>query len=191
MDISLSQKLLSKGRVFDQFGKSLKNGDILKGDFIKIAVFEGQTKGLKPLFQTQDFAIWDKPSGVMVHPVSKNTPYSLLDEVRYHFGQNANLAHRIDMETSGLVLVSKNKSSDKYLKTMFENKQYKKTYLVLVEGYIKKPITINNPILKDNGNIGVKMKIDKDGKKSKTIITPIKYFKNINQTLIQAIPITG
>ena len=37
----------------------------------------------------------------------KSTPYSLLDEIRFHFGEDANLIHRIDAETSGLVIVGK------------------------------------------------------------------------------------
>jgi len=191
LSLSTSQKLLSKGRVFDQNGNRLQNGQTLKGDFIQIALFEGITKGLKPIFQTNDFAIFDKPSGLVVHPISKDTSYSLLDEIRYHFGDDANLAHRIDMETSGLVLVTKNKLSDIYLKNMFEEKRYNKIYHALVFGKIDKPITIDTPIKKDGGKIGVKMKIDPTGKESKTIITPIKYFKDKDQTLVQAQPLTG
>jgi len=191
MTMSVSQKLISKGRVFDENGNRFQNGQTIKGDIVKVAVFEGQTRGLKPIFNTKDFAIFDKPSGIMVHPTSKDTAYSLLDEIRYHFGETANLAHRIDMETSGLVLVTKNKISDIYLKTMFEEKKYKKIYHALVQGEISKEITINSPIAKDGGKIGVKMKISEDGKKSKTIITPISYNKQTNQTLVQANPLTG
>ena len=107
LSMSVSQKLLSKGRVFDENGNRYQNGQTLKGEFVQVAVFEGQTRGLKPIFNTKDFAIFDKPSGIMVHPTSKDTAYSLLDEIRYHFGDTANLAHRIDLETSGLVLVTK------------------------------------------------------------------------------------
>ena len=191
MTMSVSQKLISKGRVFDENGNRFQNGQTIKGDIVKVAVFEGQTRGLKPIFNTKDFAIFDKPSGIMVHPTSKDTAYSLLDEIRYHFGETANLAHRIDMETSGLVLVTKNKISDIYLKTMFEDKKYKKIYHALVHGEISNEITIDSPITKDGGKIGVKMKISEDGKKSKTIITPIKYNKQTNQTLVQASPLTG
>ena len=120
LSMSVSQKLLSKGRVFDENGNRFQNGQTLKGDFVQVAVFQGQTRGLKPIFNTEDFAIFDKPSGIMVHPTSKDTAYSLLDEIRYHFGNNANLAHRIDLETSGLVLVTKHKISVIILKTMFE-----------------------------------------------------------------------
>ena len=191
MTMSVSQKLISKGRVFDENGNRFQNGQTIKGNIVKVAVFEGQTRGLKPIFNTKDFAIFDKPSGIMVHPTSKDTQYSLLDEIRYHFGEGANLAHRIDMETSGLVLVTKNKIADIFLKTMFEDKKYKKKYLALVKGEMKSALSIDTPIKKDGGKIGVKMTTAPDGKESLTFIKPIKYLKEKNQTLVEAIPHTG
>ena len=191
LSISQSQRLLSKGRIFDENNKRLQNGEILKCNFINVALFEGHTRGLNPIFTTKDFAIFDKPSGIMVHPISKDTKYTLLDEIRYHFGEKANLAHRIDMETSGLVLITRNKLVDIELKTMFENREYKKKYLALVKGKIYKNITIDTPIIKDGGMIGVKMKVDKNGKESTTLIKPLKYDKTKNQTLVQAITLTG
>lgn len=191
LSISQSQRLLSKGRIFDENEKRLQNGELLKCSFINVALFEGHTRGLNPIFTTKDFAIFDKPSGIMVHPISKVTKYTLLDEIRYHFGEKANLAHRIDMETSGLVLITRNKFADIELKTMFENKQYTKKYLALVKGKIKNDIKIDTPITKDGGMIGVKMKFDKNGKKSTTLIKPLKYDKTTNQTLVQAITLTG
>jgi 23S rRNA pseudouridine1911/1915/1917 synthase len=192
LTMSVSQKLLAKKRVFDDQGNMLQNGQMIKGKYIQVAVFEGHTRGLKPMFETQDFAIFDKPSGIMVHPTSRTTVYTLLDEIRYHFGDNANLAHRIDAETSGLVLVTKNKYSDMVLKTMFEEKQYSKEYLAIVKGELKENIIIDKPISKSNGMIGVKMICDTSkGKKSITHIFPIKFNKETNTTLIKAVPITG
>ena len=192
LNISISQKMLAKGRVFDENNKVLQNEQIVKGEYIQVAMFEGQTRGLKPIFNSKNFAIFDKPSGVMVHPTSRTTEYSLLDEIRYHFGESANLAHRIDQETSGLVLVTKNKYSDMILKEMFETKQYKKHYIAIVDGEISQNITINSGIKKaTNSKIGVKMTTSEDGKESKTYIEPIKYDNIKNQTIVKAIPITG
>ncbi len=146
---------------------------------------------MKPLIEFNEFAIFDKPTHLMVHPISKNTEYSLLDEIRYHFGENANLIHRIDAETSGLVIVGKNKKSEKTLKDMFEEKKYHKSYLAVVEGYIKNEITIDSKLEKEGLNIGVRMKAGNNGKESCTIIKPIKYNKNNDTTLIEAIPLTG
>ena len=192
LNISNSQKLLSKGRVFDDNEKVLQNGQRVEGKFIQVALFEGHTRGLMPLFETEDFAVFDKPSGIMVHPTSRNTEYTLLDENRYHFGEKANLAHRIDQETSGLVLISKNKCSDIILKEMFENKFYDKNYFAIVEGTIKDTITIDTKIKKAvNSKIGVKMQTADNGKESLTLIKPIHYDIVKNQTFVEAKPLTG
>ena len=190
-DRSVAQRLLSKGRVFDTNGDALPYGATPSGDFIEVATFEGHSRGLKPLFTCEDFAIFDKPSGLPVHPVSKKTEYSLLDEIRYHFGEDANLAHRIDQETSGLVLIVRNKKSDMILKEMFVEKRYEKKYLALVQGKIETNLIIETPIDKENGAIGVRMMVREDGKESLTLISPLKHHEDTNQTLVEAVPRTG
>jgi len=114
-----------------------------------------------------------------------------LDEIKYHFDDDASLIHRIDKETSGLVLVSKNKYSEMILKEMFEEKKYKKIYKALVEGEIKNSIEINSLITNDTGKIKLKMKVDEKGKISNTKIEPIYFNKNKNHTLVYAYPKTG
>lgn len=201
LSTSLSQKLLAKNRVFDDQGQTLKNGQKTSGEFINVAVFEGHTRGLKPIFETLDFAIFDKPSGIMVHPTRKTTEYCLLDEVYYHFGSEASLAHRIDAQTSGLVLVGKDKKSSSILKTMFENRAYDKEYLAIVKGQMTTDTIIDKPISKANnstknpciiGSISIKVTCDnKEGKPSKTKIQVLKFNQENNTTLVKAIPVTG
>ena len=192
MSMSMAQKTLAKKRVFNNNGHIIENSQILECEYVKIYVFEGHTRGLKPIVEKENFALFDKPSGLMVHPVSRSNKYTLLDEIKYHFGDDANLAHRIDRETSGLVLVSKNKNADRTLKRMFENRYYQKEYLAIVQGEIKQSITINKPISKDNGKINIKMTTKNyKGKDSCTFVTPIKYNNKSNTTLIKAVPYTG
>lgn len=192
LDLKLALTLLEKGKITDEKNTRLQKNQILKSDFIYITIFEPQTKGLKPIFDSFHFAIFDKPSGIMVHPSSHQLNlYTLLDEIKYHFGKNGSLVHRIDTETSGLVLVAKNPFSDMILKNMFEEKKYIKKYKTLVDGQIKKELLINTPITNDNGLIKLKMKTDEQGKESTTMIKPIYYDEKKNQTLVKAIPLTG
>ncbi|MCJ8327288.1 MAG: RluA family pseudouridine synthase [Campylobacterales bacterium] len=189
-----SQRMLSRKRVFDTNMNAYKNSDLVHDDHIYIAEFEGHTRGLQPLLTFKDFALFDKPSHLMIHPNSKNTKYSLLDEIRYHFGEKANQAHRIDAETSGLLLLGLQEKAVKALATMFENKEYKKSYLALVEGEIKEDIKIDYSLKKEGKNIGVRMAICEEGdegKESLTYIKPIEYNKEKNITLVEAIPHTG
>ncbi len=178
--------------MFNDQGNTLKNGQILKGKYVQVAVFEGHTRGLKPLFEVEDFAVFDKPSGIMVHPTRKTTPYCLLDEIRHHFGDKADLAHRIDAETSGLVLVAKNKQASTILKTLFENRECSKEYLALVKGRLENKITIDKPISKSNSAIVVRVTCgNAQGKASITHIQPLKFNEKDNTTLVKAMPITG
>ena len=165
--------------------------DNIPTDYIYMAVFEGITRGLKPLLEFEDFAIFDKPTHLMVHPISKSTPYSLLDEIRFHFGEDANLIHRIDAETSGLIIVGKNKKSEIELKEMFQDKKYHKSYLAIVQGQIKEELQIDKGLDREGLLIGVRMKVCEEGKESVTVIKPISYNKEKNITLIEALPLTG
>jgi 23S rRNA pseudouridine1911/1915/1917 synthase len=192
LPMSVAQKQIAKNRVYDEFGKNIKNKQKLKTSFVDVAVFEPKTKGLKPIFTNKYFVIFDKPSGIMVHPNSRDTQYCLLDEARYHFGNKANLAHRIDKGTSGLVIVTLDKHTDIKMKTMFENRQIVKEYVAVVSGKIDKYLTIDEPLQKaTNSSIGIKMETNPNGKPSKTTIEPISYDKYTNTSYIKVKPTTG
>jgi 23S rRNA pseudouridine1911/1915/1917 synthase len=188
---TLAHKLLQKGRIVDHKNRRLQKGQVVKSGHIEVVIFEPITKGLKPLFQTEHFALFDKPSGLLVHPVVRSTEYTLLDEIRYHFGDDANLVHRIDAETSGLILVSKNGYADYVLKEMFAKKAFVKKYKALVEKELKETILIDKKITNSSGIINLKMQTSQNGKESSTQIRPISYNKATNQTLVEAIPYTG
>jgi 23S rRNA pseudouridine1911/1915/1917 synthase len=188
---TLAHKLLKNAKIIDHENKRLQKGKVLKSGYIEVLIFEPISKGLKPLFQTQHFALFDKPSGLLVHPTVRSTQYTLLDEIRYLFGDDANLVHRIDAETSGLILVAKNAYSQHVLQEMFAKKAFVKKYKALVENELKEDVLINKKITTSDGLIKLKMQISEDGKESSTLIRPITYNKAKNQTLVEAIPYTG
>lgn len=190
---SESQRLIARGRLSqngmvmcDQFG-------YIEGD-CEFICFEAVTKGFKPMFVTNDFAIYDKPSGLSVHPHSRQSPYTLNDEIKHQFGENANATHRIDQETSGLVLVSRNKKSETVLKKLFSERAISKRYLALVKGYVEEIIDIQEPLFRiDHPNLLISMvvRVDPRGKPAHTIIKPLRYFPEQDMTLIEASPLTG
>ena len=188
---TLAYKLLRNSRIVDHKNRHIQKGKVLKSGYIKVLVFKPITKGLIPLFQCEHFAIFDKPSHLIVHPTIRSREYTLLDEVRYQFGEEANLVNRIDAETSGLVLVSKNGYANYILKDMFAKKEFIKKYKAIVKNELKEEILINKPIAPSNGLIKLKMQTSENGKASSTLIRPISYNKTTKQTLIEAIPYTG
>ena len=187
----LAHKLLNNAKITDHRKRRLAKGNILKSGYIEVLIFEPITKGLSPIFQTEHFALFDKPSGLLVHPTIRSREYTLLDEIRYQFGNEAQLVHRIDAETSGLILVSKNGYANYVLKEMFAQKAFVKKYQVLVEKELKEEILIEKKITKSDGLIALKMTTSQEGKDSSTLIRPLFYNKKTNQTLVEATPYTG
>jgi len=188
-NIREAKRAIDRGRV-SLNGKRVTEKSARGSGILKAIVFEPNGYGLKPIFETAHFAIFDKPSGVAIHPKKLANTKSLLDDVRKLWGNNANLVHRLDKETSGLVMASKNKFAESILKQAFQNKEIKKSYLALVKGHIDKTLTIKKPILANKDeNIKVKVLIHPEGKESITIVKPIK--KIGSNTLVECDLLTG
>jgi 23S rRNA pseudouridine1911/1915/1917 synthase len=190
---SEGQRLIARGRLTqngtvmcDQFG-------FVEGD-CEFICFEPVSRGFKPMFVANDFAVYDKPSGLSVHPHSRQSPYTLNDEIKHQFGEDANATHRIDQETSGLVLISRHKNSESVLKRLFSERAITKKYLAMVRGEVKGQIDIQEPLYrKDHPNLLISMvvKVDPKGKPAHTIIKPLRYFPQYDMTLVEASPLTG
>ncbi|WP_297433277.1 RluA family pseudouridine synthase [Sulfurimonas sp.] len=188
-----AQRFISKGRVLVNGEKMLKTAGEIEGEF-EFIYFEPITKGLEPTFEEEEFVVFDKPSGVLIHPQTKNTPYSLIDELKFQFGRDANIAHRIDQETSGLVLCAKNRVSERDIKMMFQEREMKKKYLALVHGEMKEEFCVEEPLLRfqaESALVRMVVKVDPTGKPSKTDFRPLKYFVDKDMTLIECSPHTG
>ncbi|MEN8303632.1 MAG: RluA family pseudouridine synthase [Campylobacterota bacterium] len=188
-----AQRFISKGRVLVNGEKMMKTAGEVEGEF-EFIFFEPISKGLEPTYVEDEFVVFDKPSGVLIHPQTKRTPYSLIDELKYQFGRNANIAHRIDQETSGLVLCARNKTSERDIKMMFQERDMKKRYLAMVHGEFKEELCVEAPILRSQAETAVVrmvVHIHETGKVSKTDFRPLKYFPELDMTLIECSPFTG
>lgn len=189
-----AQSHIARGRLWIDGISMVQNNKIISGD-IELIYFEASGRGNKPIFENKDFMLFDKPSGVLVHPRTMLTPYSMLDEVRTYGGDNANGCHRIDMETSGLFLASKTKKSESDLKGLFQDRNIRKSYLAWVDGEIKESFEVNARIKVKDKNSTLKTKhkvlIDDEGKTAKTFFKPIFYNNMLSSTLVECFPYTG
>jgi len=184
-----AKRAIDRGRVSVNDKRITKKSQRASGT-LKCILFEPNGYGLKPIFETAHFAVFDKPNGVAIHPKKLANTKSLLDDVRALWGNNANLVHRLDKETSGFVMASKNKFAESVLKRAFQDKEIQKKYLALVKGHLEKDLTIKKPIaVNKDENIKVKVLIHPEGKESITIIKPVK--KIGKNTLVECIPLTG
>ncbi len=192
ISIHEAQKIVDRKRVFvDGVLLEEKSGEI-EGS-IEVVVFQPNPVGLEPVFETEDFAVFEKPSGLLVHPRKREEIQTLNDDIKFLFGKDANAVHRIDKGTSGLVVVSKDKKSEVELKQLFEDKKVYKEYIALVDGKVSKPIDIEEKLIVDlpSSKIRIKVHVDKNGKDSLTRVEPIEYDRKNDVTLIKAIPKTG
>lgn len=130
-----AQRYINKGKVLYK-GEILQEKAKILRDCVQVLVFKPDPIGLKPLFENEDFAIFNKPSKMLIHPKGRFAHHSFIDEVRSHLGVNASLVHRIDKETSGLVLVGKHKKSISELGLMFLRNDISKEYLALTRAKI-------------------------------------------------------
>ncbi len=194
LDISIheAQRAIDRKRVLvDGVLLKKRNGEI--EGWVEVVVFQPNPIGLKAVFETDDFALFEKPSGLLVHPRKRETIQTLNDDIKYLYGKDANAVHRIDKGTSGLIVVSKNKKSEVELKQLFENKKIHKEYQALVEGEVKESFDIDEKLLTDlpSSKIRVKAHVDPHGKESFTRIEPIEYDGTHDVSLIKAVPKTG
>ncbi|MDD7765896.1 MULTISPECIES: RluA family pseudouridine synthase [Anaerococcus] len=124
---------------------------------------EAEKMNLKIIFENEDYAIIDKDENVIVHPagsiVSGTLVNGLLDYFGYdnlsHIGgdDRPGIVHRLDKDTTGLMVIAKNNSSYKYLKNLFETRKIDKEYLAICNGiFQKKSGTIQTFMDRDPNN---------------------------------------
>ncbi|MDP6860233.1 MAG: RNA pseudouridine synthase [Verrucomicrobiales bacterium] len=152
------------------------------------------------LCETEDFIVVNKPAPLLVHPSVPGNPPTLLDGLKdllaYDIANGARLSiiNRLDRETSGIVIVAKNKTTAREFGIAMQQRQITKEYLALVHGTPQeKKFTVEAPILRagevGKSKIWVKQIPHPDGKPS---ITKFELIEKLEPfSLLKAIPETG
>ncbi|MGF1741657.1 23S rRNA pseudouridine(955/2504/2580) synthase RluC [Vibrio profundum] len=141
------------------------------------------------LFEDDHLLVLNKPSGIAVHGGSGlkfgaiEALRALRPEARF-----LELVHRIDRDTSGILLIAKKRSALRFLQAQFRNKTVKKFYFALVMGKWKRSCKAVNAPLKKN-EVNSIVRVNADGKPSETRFKIMEAFNDA--TLVQASPITG
>ncbi len=164
-----------------------------------------EEKNIKPVKMNLDIVYEDnylmiinKPSGLVVHPGSGNYNNTLVNGLMYYTNNLSSIGeefrpgivHRIDKDTSGLLLIAKTNKVHEILADDFKNKRIKREYLALLNGVFKEgSATIDAPIGRDKKN-REKMTVTADN--SKRAVTHIKVLKRYEKnTLVSCILETG
>jgi 23S rRNA pseudouridine1911/1915/1917 synthase len=177
------QKLLKQENITVNNLPIKQNYILKKNDLISLKIPQPEKLILTPenipveiIYQDRDIAIINKPAGMVVHPGHGNWNNTLVNALLYHISdlstiggvERPGIVHRLDKDTSGLILIAKNDISHRNLMHDFADRKVKKTYSAIVLG---KPV-------KDHGIIELpiarhkvyrqKMCVDKNGRYAKT-----------------------
>lgn len=151
------------------------------------------------VYEDDYLLIINKKSGMVVHPAPGNYTKTLVNALLYRFSLShktnnirPGIVHRLDKDTSGLMLVAKDDTVHDELSTMIKEKQVERKYLALVDGIITHETgTIDAPIGRDPEN-RQKMKVtDQNSKNAVTHFRVLERFSKANQTLIECTLETG
>ncbi len=174
-----------------------ENDEITINDDLDYEVnIEPEDIPLDIVYEDDDLLIINKPSGMVVHPAPGHYTNTLVNALLYRFNLTSGektrpgIVHRLDKDTSGLMLVAKNEETHEKLSKMIASKEVERHYLAIVEGVINHETgTIDAPIGRDP-NDRQKMKVtDINAKEAVTHFKVLERFKNT--TLIECILETG
>ena len=184
LNFNVVSKTLRKKDVKVNDKRVNKNIEVLKGDNVKVYVSdEIEQPQLKIVFEDDNVLIVSKPTGIEV--VGNDNDLVNLLSLK---GKNVIACHRIDVNTSGLVLFAKNEKAEEVILKAFKNKTIKKYYLAWVKGkFNKKSDILNAHLLKDANNSQVKIlkTPTSESKPITTIYTVLEEYKTTSKILVQ------
>jgi 23S rRNA pseudouridine1911/1915/1917 synthase len=197
------QKLIVQGHVLVNGQRTKANRRLNKVDRITVELPPLSVRPLAELisltiiYEDEDILVIDKPAGLTVHPAPGHPSHTLVNAVLAHCPGLAmsdelmrpGIVHRLDKDTSGLIVIAKNDFAREYLAAQFKSRSVTKGYLVLVKGRLspEKGI-VEAPIGRDPGSRR-RMAIVETGKEASTQYQVREYLDNY--TLVEVTPLTG
>ena len=194
-----AQRLIEEENILVNGKKQKVSYKIQNNDKITIEIPEPKQIELKAqnipldvIYEDSDIIVINKPKGMVVHPANGNPDGTLVNAILSRCKDSLSgiggeirpgIVHRLDKDTTGLLIVAKNDKSHVKMSEQIKNHEVKKTYIALVRGVLKEnEATINMPIGRSNTD-RKKMAVVKNGKNA---ITHIKVIKRFNKyTLLE------
>ena len=155
-----------------------------------------QHMSLDILYTDDHILVINKPAGMVVHPGNGNHTGTLLNGLLYHFKElsrqatsRPGIVHRLDKDTSGVILVAKNDQSHDKLSRQFNQRQVKKKYMALTWGELETKGTIEEKIGRHPKNRKIFSIVQNGGRDSLTRFERVEYFAPLS--LVNLYPETG
>lgn len=201
------QRLICDGKILVNKKQVKPSYKIQENDKITIEEEKAKEVEIKPekipleiLYEDKDIIVINKPKGLVVHPANGNPDGTLVnalmslckDSLSGIGGEiRPGIVHRLDKDTSGVIVVAKNDKAHINLSEQIKNHEVEKTYIALVRGIVKETeATVNMPIARSK-NDRKKMAVDKNGKQAITHFKVLERFYNDNCTLLEVKIETG
>lgn len=189
--------------------KQVKSGYALKyHDMVSVEIppdelanIQAENIPLSIIYEDKDLIIINKEKGMVVHPANGNYTGTMVNALMYSHGESLStingvirpgIVHRIDKDTSGILVVAKNDSAHKKLSEQFKEHSIHRKYIALVKGIVKEDaLTVNLPIgrsQKDRKKMAVTYQ---NSKNAVTHIRVLRRFYESGVTLVEATLETG
>lgn len=203
---SLIYRVIRKGEVRINKGRVRPDSRVRAGDQVRVPPLTQRTKEEKVapgsrvqgvmenavVFENEDMLVVNKPSGIAVHGGS-GLDFGLIEVLRAARPEARflELVHRLDRDTSGLVMVAKKRAALRHLQEELRQRRIRKHYHALVEGIWPAGVDrVDEPLLRFELQSGERrVRIDQNGKPSRTLFQVLAIFEGY--TLVQASPVTG
>ncbi len=191
---SMIQKMLEDGKILVNNNKEKASYKTKLGDNIKVEEIipkqielKAQDIPVEIIYEDNDIIVVNKPKGMVVHPANGNPDGTLVNAIMNICKDSLSgiggeirpgIVHRLDKDTSGLLIVAKNDKAHINLSEQIKNREITKKYIALVRGVIKEnEATIDMPIARSDKD-RKKMAVKKTGKKAVTHFKVIKRYKD-------------
>ncbi len=159
----------------------------IKDGFVKEVKVEAKEMKLDIVYEDNDIMIINKPSGVVVHPGNGNYDNTLVNGLMFYADNLSDgyeeyrpgIVHRIDKDTSGLIIVAKNNKTQEILGDYFKNHSIKREYIALIHGVLESDsAVIDAPIGRDETSRKMMKVTSKNSKSAITHLKVLKRYKN-------------
>jgi 23S rRNA pseudouridine1911/1915/1917 synthase len=194
------QERIRAGTVLVNGAPSKASARVKAGDVVTVLVtpdpgarVDAGAIPLRILHEEPLFVVLDKPAGAVIHPVGRYVLDTLMNVLHARYrpeGVVPMVVHRLDKDTSGVLVVAKDEAARKTLGAAFEGRAVAKEYLALVHGAVAADTTIDLPIGPDPSGVNkTKMASVPGGRPSRTEVRVVERFARA--TLVRCIPLTG
>ena len=145
------------------------------------------------IFEDEHLLVIDKPGWIVCHPSKQGPLSSLVGACREYTGlETLHLVNRLDRETSGVIILAKNKAWARRCQMAFEQRRVIKTYYAILDGEMTESQTVNKQLARDGASkVYVKQTVRRSRTSQKAVTTFIPLVTERGYTLAKIIPTTG